>query len=53
MIHKTSIITLVLILLSISIKSQNINMSFPYFAGKTYDFIIFQGGQQQTVYKEQ
>lgn len=51
MIHKTSIITLVLILLSISIKSQNINMSFPHFAGKTYDFIIFQGGQQQTVYQ--
>lgn len=52
MIHKTSIITtFVLILLSISIKSQNINMSFPHFAGKTYDFIIFQGGQQQTVYQ--
>ncbi|MEN5132788.1 alkyl hydroperoxide reductase [Elizabethkingia anophelis] len=26
-------------------------MSFPHFAGKTYDFIIFQGGQQQTVYQ--
>ncbi|AQX09711.1 alkyl hydroperoxide reductase [Elizabethkingia ursingii] len=26
-------------------------MSFPHFAGKTYDFIIFQGGRQQTVYQ--
>ncbi|HFK5595243.1 TPA: alkyl hydroperoxide reductase [Elizabethkingia anophelis] len=26
-------------------------MYFPHFAGKTYDFIIFQGGQQRTVYQ--
>ncbi|MCT3918036.1 alkyl hydroperoxide reductase [Elizabethkingia anophelis] len=26
-------------------------MYFPHFAGKTYDFIIFQGGRQQTVYQ--
>ncbi|MYY27370.1 alkyl hydroperoxide reductase [Elizabethkingia anophelis] len=26
-------------------------MSFPHFAGKTYDFIIFQGGLQRTVYQ--
>ena len=35
----------------ISIKAQNINMYFPHFAGKTYDFIIFQGGQQRIVYQ--
>jgi len=38
-------------LLSTSIKAQNISMYFPHFAGKTYDFIIFQGGQQRTVYQ--
>ncbi|WP_260131518.1 MULTISPECIES: alkyl hydroperoxide reductase [Elizabethkingia] len=38
-------------LFSISIKAQNIDMYFPHFAGKTYDFIIFQGGQQRTVYQ--
>ncbi|WP_407486116.1 alkyl hydroperoxide reductase [Elizabethkingia anophelis] len=26
-------------------------MYFPHFAGKTYDFIIFQGGQQRIVYQ--
>ncbi len=35
----------------ISIKAQNINMYFPHFAGKTYDFVIFQGGQQRIVYQ--
>ncbi len=38
-------------LLSTSIEAQNISMYFPHFAGKTYDFIIFQGGQQRTVYQ--
>lgn len=33
-----------------SIKSQTINMNFPHFAGKGYDFILFQG-TQKTVYK--
>jgi thioredoxin-related protein len=31
--------------------SQTINMEFPYFAGKAYDFIIFQGGQPKRVYQ--
>ncbi|MHA7610109.1 alkyl hydroperoxide reductase [Elizabethkingia meningoseptica] len=51
MIYKNSIITFILMLFSISIKAQNINMYFPHFAGKTYDFIIFQGGQQRTIYQ--
>lgn len=38
-------------LFSISIKAQNIDMYFPHFAEKTYDFIIFQGGQQRTIYQ--
>ena len=29
--------------------SQSISMDFPAFAGKTYDFIIFQGSKQETV----
>ncbi|MCT4056996.1 TlpA family protein disulfide reductase [Elizabethkingia anophelis] len=32
-------------------KSQNIEMNFPKFSGKSYDFIIFQGDQQKTVYQ--
>ncbi|MYZ59124.1 alkyl hydroperoxide reductase [Elizabethkingia anophelis] len=32
-------------------KAQSINMFFPHFAGKTYNFIIFQGSQQKTVYQ--
>lgn len=31
--------------------AQSVNMEFPYFAGKDYDFIIFQGNQQKTVYQ--
>ncbi|WP_288790354.1 alkyl hydroperoxide reductase [uncultured Elizabethkingia sp.] len=49
MIHKISIIALILMLFSLSIKAQKIEMYFPEFAGKTYDFIIFQGGQQKTI----
>ncbi|MDX8569360.1 alkyl hydroperoxide reductase [Elizabethkingia sp. HX XZB] len=30
-------------------KAQKIEMYFPYFAGKTYEFIIFQGSQSLTV----
>lgn len=36
---------------SISI-AQNITMDFPAFAGKTYDFIIFQGSKQETVQQD-
>lgn len=30
---------------------QNIEMSFPKFGGKSYDFIIFQGAESKTIYK--
>lgn len=37
---------------SVAISSaQNIRMDFPHFAGKAYDFIIFQGDKQKTVYQ--
>lgn len=32
--------------------SQSITMDFPAFAGKTYDFIIFQGSKQETVQQD-
>lgn len=33
------------------IKSQDIEMNFPKFAGKSYDFILFQGDHQETVFQ--
>lgn len=42
------IILLPLLLLGF-VKAQTIEMYFPHFAGKTYDFIIFQGSQTLTV----
>lgn len=33
----------------IIIRSQKIEMNFPKFAGKSYDFIIFQGDRQEKV----
>lgn len=41
-----------LLLFSLQIFSQSITMEFPAFAGKTYDFIIFQGSKQETVQKD-
>lgn len=35
-----------------AINAQNITMEFPAFAGKTYDFIIFQGSKQETVMQD-
>ena len=32
--------------------AQNISMEFPAFAGKTYDFIIFQGSKQETIQQD-
>lgn len=32
--------------------AQSISMEFPAFAGKTYDFIIFQGSKQETVQQD-
>lgn len=49
--NKRLLIFLFFNILLLSIKSQQIRMNFPKFAGKTYDFIIFQGNHQQTVYQ--
>lgn len=40
------------LLCSLQSFSQSIAMEFPAFAGKTYDFIIFQGSQQETVQQD-
>lgn len=32
------------------IKGQDIEMEFPYFAGKTYDFILFQGSKTKVIH---
>ncbi|WP_374465593.1 TlpA family protein disulfide reductase [Chryseobacterium sp.] len=42
-------ITLCLSAWSLTLQAQNIHMHFPHFAGKSYDFIIFQGDKQKTV----
>jgi len=34
-----------------TLKAQKIELYFPHFAGKTYDFIIFKGSQQETLTK--
>lgn len=39
-------------LIAVKSFSQSIRMEFPAFAGKTYDFIIFQGSQQVTVQQD-
>ena len=38
-----------ILLLSISTTAQTINLEFPYFAGQTYDFTIFQGEKRITL----
>lgn len=39
-----------LVVVSIGTRAQSIEMNFPYFAGKGYDFIIFQGDEQKKIY---
>ncbi|AJW65097.1 hypothetical protein VO54_03671 [Elizabethkingia miricola] len=34
------------------LKAQTINLYFPHFAGQTYDFILFQGSEQKTIYQD-
>lgn len=46
---KKKIISLILCSLCCWSQAQKINMNFPHFAGKTYDFVIFQGDKQQTI----
>ncbi|MGK0379179.1 MAG: thiol-disulfide isomerase/thioredoxin [Patiriisocius sp.] len=48
--HK--LILSVVLLFSSQSFSQSITMEFPAFAGKTYDFIIFQGSKQETVQQD-
>lgn len=43
------VILLALAILFTNSNAQNIRMEFPEFAGKSYDFIIFQGDKQKTV----
>ncbi|WP_407481975.1 thioredoxin family protein [Elizabethkingia meningoseptica] len=44
-------IMLMLFLTSFSLKGQNIEMYFPYFSGKNYQLVIFQGAQQKEILK--
>ena len=41
-----------LVLVSNGIVAQSISMEFPAFAGKTYDFVIFQGSKVETVMQD-
>lgn len=36
---------------AVMLQAQNIRMDFPHFAGKTYDFIIFQGTEAKIVFQ--
>jgi hypothetical protein len=40
------------LLFSVQSFAQSISIEFPAFAGKTYDFIIFQGSRQETVQQD-
>lgn len=51
MIKKKLLISTVLFIMLIQIKSQQISMDFPKFAGKNFDFIIFQGSHHKTIYQ--
>lgn len=42
---------LLLLSLIVQLKGQVISMEFPKFAGKSYDFVIFQGSRQETIYQ--
>ncbi|WP_275153291.1 alkyl hydroperoxide reductase [Elizabethkingia meningoseptica] len=48
MIRKTAISLLSFFIFS-GIKCQRVEMYFPEFKGKTYDFVIFQGSEQKTL----
>lgn len=45
-------LVLCFICVAFGLKAQNINMEFPAFAGRTYDFIIFQGSKAETVMQD-
>jgi thioredoxin-related protein len=43
--HKTFLYLTALLITSFGVNAQTINLEFPYFAGKTYDFKIVQGNK--------
>jgi len=45
-------ITAFLIIFYLSSYSQTITLEFPAFAGKTYNFVIFQGGKQEIIQQD-
>lgn len=49
---KNKISILLIITLIFNANAQTIDITFPYFAGKTYDFKIFQGDKQITLKKD-
>ncbi len=49
MMKKSTTLIAVISLISCYAKAQNINLEFPYFAGQTYSFKIFQGDKQITL----
>lgn len=49
MIKNKSIYLLWLLMASVGVKAQTVNLEFPYFKGKTYDFKIFQGDKMITL----
>ncbi|RTY84632.1 TlpA family protein disulfide reductase [Flavobacterium sp. ZB4P23] len=46
---KKNLLVAVLVLASFGAKAQTIHLEFPYFAGQTYEFKIFQGEKQITL----
>ncbi|HIC8809299.1 alkyl hydroperoxide reductase [Elizabethkingia anophelis] len=42
---------LLLGIVALRLQAQQISMNFPKFSGKSYDFIIFQGSEQKTVFQ--
>lgn len=46
---KKNLLVATLLLASFGAKAQTINLEFPYFAGQTYEFKIFQGEKQITL----
>lgn len=51
--NKTRIrVSLIAILSFLGAQGQTIQMSFPHFAGKTYDLILFQGDQQKKIIQD-
>ena len=46
------LLPILMMLVAMQSHSQSIKMEFPAFAGKTYDFIIFQGSRQETVIQD-